>query len=127
MKTILIVDDDEHFRGFLRRFLMKEGARVLTAANGQEGIEIFKAERPDLVIIDIIMPEKDGLAAIKEIRALAKDTGIIAVSGGLVLTPEAYLDEARAMGADDILPKPIEREALRRIINPHIHGTTTSR
>ena len=127
MKTILIVDDDERFRGFLRRFLQKEGARVLTAANGQEGIEIFKAERPDLVIIDIIMPEKDGLTAIKEIRALAKDTGIIAVSGGLVLTPEAYLDEARAMGADDILPKPIEPEALRRIINPHIHGTTTSR
>ena len=80
MKTILIVDDDERFRGFLRRFLLKEGARVLTAANGQEGIEIFKAERPDLVIIDIIMPEKDGLAAIKEIRALSKDTRIIAVS-----------------------------------------------
>lgn len=110
MSTILIVDDDPRMRKLLRRILEKEQWDVIEAGNGNEAVAQYRESAPDVVVIDIIMPEKDGLAAIAEIRDIDQAAKVVAMSGGLVLTPCAYLDEARACGADRILPKPIERD-----------------
>jgi CheY-like chemotaxis protein len=110
MRTILIVDDDDKIRKVLRRMLEKEGINVIEAGNGDAGVTLFREKAPDAVVIDIIMPEKDGLTAIRDIMALNHDARVIAMSGGLVLTPDVYLEEARRAGADDILSKPIDRD-----------------
>lgn len=116
MCTVLVIDDDANIRKLLRRFLEKEQLDVIEAANGNEGVSMYRDNAPDLVIIDIIMPEKDGLTAIAEIRGINRQARVVAMSGGLVLTPDAYLDEARRYGADRILPKPIDRQELIPIL-----------
>jgi DNA-binding response OmpR family regulator len=112
MSTVLVVDDDQKIRKLLRLLLTKQGFDVIEAENGEAGVILFREKSPEAVVIDIIMPEKDGLTAIREIKALNREARIIAMSGGLVLTPAAYLEEARRNGADHILPKPIDREQV---------------
>lgn len=112
MRTVLVVDDDEKIRKFVSMVLKKEGFDVIEASNGQECFFIYKTKSPDLVLIDIIMPEKDGLSAIKEIKAINNTVKVVAMSGGLVLTPDAYLDEAKEIGADYVLQKPLDRRQL---------------
>jgi DNA-binding response OmpR family regulator len=120
MSTVLIVDDDQKIRKLLRILLTKEGIDVIEAENGEAGVTLFREKSPEAVVIDIIMPEKDGLTAIREIKALNREARIIAMSGGLVLTPAAYLEEARRNGADHILSKPIDGEqfftAIRELL-----------
>jgi CheY-like chemotaxis protein len=121
VSTVLIVDDDENIRKLISRLLQKEGLSVIEATNGNEGVKYYKTKAPEIVVIDIIMPEKDGLAAIREIKALNNRAKVVAISGGLVMTPQAYLDEAEEISADYVLPKPIERlelvGAVRNLLN----------
>ncbi|BBO93364.1 response regulator transcription factor [Desulfosarcina ovata] len=112
MSTVLVVDDDEKIRKFVSMVLKKEGFYVAEARNGQEGFFMYNTQSPDLVLIDIIMPEKDGLSAIREIKAINGMAKVVAMSGGLVLTPDAYLDEAKEIGADCVLSKPFDRRKL---------------
>jgi two-component system, chemotaxis family, chemotaxis protein CheY len=112
MNTVLIVDDDPYVRKFLHAVIANENMCVLEAADGNECVDLYRECSPSVVLIDIIMPEKDGISAIKEIRAQHGQAKIIAMSGGLVFIPEAYLDEAAEVGADFILTKPILRNEL---------------
>jgi two-component system, chemotaxis family, chemotaxis protein CheY len=117
IKTVLIVDDDPRVRRIMRKILEKEGLKVLEASNGQEGIDLFLRKAPDVVLMDIIMPRTDGFAAIGEIKKLDSSARLIAVSGGLVLTPESYLEEAIKLGADRVLSKPFGRQKLISTVN----------
>ena len=117
MPSILIVDDDELVRIFLRRLLEKKGFEVTEACNGMEGFNLYQASCPDLVLIDIVMPVKDGITTLKEIKRLNKKQKIIAISGGSVFTPGTYLDEAEKAGADCVIPKPFCQKSLVRTIN----------
>jgi len=75
-KKILVTEDDTALREALADYLTKEGFEVMTAANGEEGIEMAKKENPDLLLLDIILPRKDGFEVIKELKADEKTKNI---------------------------------------------------
>ena len=107
---LLIVDDLVDIRRLLRAWAEVEGYMPLEAGNGNQAVEIALSEKPEVIIMDIMMPGKDGLTAIKEIREVDPITGIV------VLT--AYGTEQRAVqamrvGADDYMHKPFDASELR--------------
>ena len=114
---ILLIDDDDLLRDAISDLLESEGYLVTTADNGTTGLTAFQADRPDLVITDILMPERDG---IETILSLAKETPqprIIAISGGGGrLDSLSYLRMARGFGADKILEKPFRAKVLLEAI-----------
>lgn len=112
MTRILVIDDEESIREMLRAMLEREGYDVLDASNGAEGIKLCVNDPADLLITDIIMPEKDGMETIVEFRREFPDTKIIAISGGDRVEPGAYLEMAKKLGAADTFTKPFEREEI---------------
>ena len=107
MKKILVIDDDLQFNGMICMILEDAGYAVRSAYNGVEGLKLFMQERPDLVITDIYMPEKEGLETIMELRQTGIEVKILVVSGG---SPHMNMAEvfnmAELFGADAALPKP---------------------
>ena len=117
MTNVLIVDDDELFRAMLVAMVQREGYQVSTATNGNEALAAIERHRPDLVITDILMPEKDGIELIMELARHDSPIPIIAVSGGRrSISLEFNLESAKLMGVRATLPKPFTREDLRRAI-----------
>ncbi|MBC2705829.1 response regulator [Desulfobacula sp.] len=112
MKQILIIDDEASIRKMLKKLFEKNGYAVIDAQDGSQGVKLFKEHEPDLIITDLIMPEKEGLETISEIKKINPDTKIIAMSGGGVVEPEMYLDLAKNFGAQYSFNKPIDNEAL---------------
>jgi two-component system response regulator PilR (NtrC family) len=112
MKRILVVDDDSGMRMILKRFLERDGYRVEEAVNGAEAMEHLRACAYDLVITDLVMPEKTGFELINELHALRPGAKVIAFSGGGVVGAEACLDIARRDGAARTFPKPFDMAEL---------------
>ena len=111
MQTILIVEDQEDNRAILRDLLGSTGFEVLEAVNGAEGVEIAKRNRPDLILMDIQMPEMDGYTATQKIKE-DHTTSAIPV---IVVTSYALSgdeEKARAAGCDDYVTKPYSPRAL---------------
>jgi DNA-binding response OmpR family regulator len=81
MSNILVIEDDEQVRVVIRKMIEREGHNVLEAADGVEGVRIFRENRIDLTITDIPMPEKDGILTILELKKLSSSVKIIAISG----------------------------------------------
>jgi serine phosphatase RsbU (regulator of sigma subunit) len=102
--TLLIIDDDDVVRASLAAYLEDSGFHVLQASNGLQGLEVFHAESPDLVICDLRMPQVDGLELIRRINALQVETPVIVVSGAGVMSDAV---EALRLGAADYLIKPL--------------------
>ena len=115
MTTILIADDNEDLRAMLRQFLESHGYRVLEAADGREAAEQAVRERPALVIMDLGMPDMDGLSAVAEIRrhVSAPETEILIVSAYDRLE---YRTEAVAAGCGGFITKPVEPATLLKTI-----------
>lgn len=111
-KTLLIVDDDPQIRKYLYLLFKKEKIAVMEAADGNECIALCEKCRPSVLLIDIVMPEKDGVTTIQEVKSRYGKTKIIAISGGYVFNAETYLDEAKNVGADAVFTKPLNRSAL---------------
>ena len=105
---ILVIDDDYLVRYTLARLLRSEGYEVITAADGERGMSVFRSAVPDLVITDIIMPEQEGIETIRLMRRERPDAKIIAISGGSRLGDLDVLDIASKLGADDIVRKPFD-------------------
>jgi len=105
-KTILIVEDDEQYMGLIHEALNIKRFQVVTASDGKEGLRMFQNHHPDLIICDIILPEKEGLELILEIRKQSSDVKIIAISGGGAGLASDYLNTAKVFGADRALEKP---------------------
>ncbi|MFC1834834.1 response regulator [Thermodesulfobacteriota bacterium] len=112
MERILIIDDEVHVRETLRRILEKAGYEVMEAPDGEVGIKLYKEQPADLIITDMIMPEKDGMDTIMELRKDYPQIKIIAVSGGGKIGPYSYLMLAQRFGAEKILSKPVRRQKL---------------
>lgn len=112
MKTILIIDDEPQTRTMLKVMLENEGFGVTLASDGNEGIERFRQMPTDLILTDIVMPEKEGVETIVELRKIYPATPIIAMSGGGSIASYDYLDHARLLGANDTLRKPFTRQKL---------------
>jgi DNA-binding response OmpR family regulator len=111
-KRILIIDDDLAVRHTLTAVLEERGYEVIAAANGQLGIAAFRRERPDLLVTDIVMPVKEGLQTIREIRQEQPDMRIIAISGGSRTERHDFLEIARELGAWDVIVKPFDPDDL---------------
>jgi CheY-like chemotaxis protein len=111
-KRILVIEDDPMARIAIVQILKVSGYEVIEADNGRRGIELFEGEAPDLVVTDIIMPEKEGLETIMHLRGLRPGQKIIAISGGGRLFNTDFLQMASRLGADAILAKPFEPEEL---------------
>jgi YesN/AraC family two-component response regulator len=112
MARVLVVDDEEIIRFTLRQILEKAGHEVFEAVNGQDALNSFEEYRVDLVITDIIMPEKEGIETIVELRRRQPDLKIIAVSGGGRTRTLDYLEIAERLGASGALAKPLNRQAI---------------
>lgn len=111
MEKILLVDDENDILEFVSYNLSKEGFQVLTCNNGKEAIQIAKKENPDLIILDVMMPEMDGIETCHELRSIdkLKDTLIIFLSArGEDYSQVAGFDA----GADDYISKPIKPRLL---------------
>jgi len=112
MSRILVIDDDDQIRAMLQQVLQREGYEVIEAADGKPGMRLFRERGAELIITDIIMPEKEGLETIMELRRDFPEVKIIAISAGGRLEPNQYLDLAKKLGAQVTLIKPFEREEL---------------
>jgi CheY-like chemotaxis protein len=107
MARILVIDDDDSVRSLQREILRSAGYEITEAANGVDGSRLFREQPFDLVITDIIMPGKEGLETIQEIRREFGDTKIIAISGGgRSIAAQTVLPIAARLGADEIMDKP---------------------
>ncbi len=116
-KSILIVDDDEAIRNFLKFILEKNGFKTLMAENGNEALEQFNNNQVDLVITDIVMPEKEGLEFIYELRNNDTNLKIIAISGGGKHIPDYYLALANEFGVNASIKKPFTEDDILQVIN----------
>ncbi len=116
MAVILVIDDDELVRKTIHFALTSAGHQVIEAANGVEGVELFKRSRVDLTICDIIMPEKEGLDTIMTLRRLDKGAKIIAVSGGGRVGNLDFLPHATKLGAMEALAKPFAPRQLVQLV-----------
>ena len=115
--SILVIEDDEMVRHAVARVLEAHGFNPTFAENGKEGLALFQRLSPVLVITDLIMPEKEGIETIMEMRKQRSDVRIVAMSGGgRVGAPEAFLKTAKSLGADEVLAKPFEPEQLVAVV-----------
>ena len=117
MSSILVVDDDLQVLDVMSEMLRLEGHEVTVAENGKEAVAHVLAERFDLIITDLIMPEKEGLETIADIRKSYSDMPIIAISGGGRVGPNDYLETARFIGANATLAKPFARQELIQTVD----------
>ena len=109
MATILVVDDAAFMRMRTSKILSEAGYEVIQAENGLEAVEKYKAEKPDAVLMDITMPEMDGLTALKEIKAFDAGARIAMVTA---LGQQQVVLEAVKAGAKDFLVKPCEGDRV---------------
>ena len=112
MSAILVIDDDASVREVVSEMLRLEGHDVTIAENGRDALPLLARHHFDLVITDLIMPEKEGIETISEIRRTYKTIPIVAISGGGRLGPGDYLETARYIGANATLAKPFARQEL---------------
>ena len=111
MATILVIDDELPVRQLLGTILERAGYEVILAENGEIGLRIFAERLPDVVIIDMFMPEKEGLETILALRRLSPDTRIVAISGGGRHGIDV-LELAEGLGAAVTLHKPFRKEEI---------------
>lgn len=121
--TILIVDDFDDTRLLLRTWLEKKGYQVIEAENGKEAVVVAESKRPDLIIMDVEMPELDGLSATRQIRALEnlKRVPIVAVSA---YGADQFRADALDAGCNEYVPTPFEPEELEQLIRSLIESST---
>lgn len=111
-KKILVIDDDDQFRMMIVEMLERKQFKVYAASDGEEGIQIWQSIKPDLVITDIIMPNKEGIETILELKRINKGIKIIAISGGGRTNAKDNLRSAKLLGASLTLAKPFESSKL---------------
>lgn len=117
---ILLVDDDVRILRFLRISLVGRGYEVLTAGDGEEALAVIRAKDPNLIVLDILLPKKDGFGVLEELRRFSA-TPVIAMSAHTTLA-----EKALSLGANDFISKPFSLEELREKIESALansHGT----
>ena len=118
MAKVLVVDDESAIRQTIRRMLEGVGHQVIEAEDGSIGVRLAEETRPDLVLVDMFMPVKDGFETLRDIRARCSDVKVVAMSGGRL----DVLDGLENLGASATLAKPFGREQLlgtvARVLEP---------
>ena len=113
---ILVIDDEPEIRKLFVQKLAGRGYEIIEACDGKEGLKLYHETRPDLVITDLVMPEKEGLETITELKREFPNVKIIAISGGGRNVPDCYLHVAKNLGADRTFPKPIDWPELIKTV-----------
>ena len=122
MARILVIDDEELARFTLREILEAAGHEVVEATNGNEGTASQRANPCDMVITDMIMPEKEGLETIVELKGAYPDLKVIAISGGGRTRNLDFLQLAGELGADQVIVKPFSEDELMKGVNACLSG-----
>ena len=115
-KQILLIEDDQQFHNFVKEVLESEDYAVLSAMNGAEASKLLEEHTPDLILTDLLMPEKDGVRLITEARVSHPQTPIIAMSGGQSAFSPVFLEAATTLGAAHTLDKPFDDEQLLTLV-----------
>lgn len=109
---ILIVDDDTQMRQTIRAILEEENYNIAEAYNGNAALRYLHSNKVDLIIVDIIMPDKDGIEVIVETKDKFPETKILSLSGGGMIAADEHLTSAQALGANHTLTKPFKNKEL---------------
>ena len=119
--TVLVVDDDVRILRMIQRILELEGHRVVKAVDGQSALDIFDVENPDIVLLDVMMPDVDGYAVCKRIREFSQVPII------MVTAKDNYAEvlEGLEAGADDYVPKPFSSQELVARVTAVLRRATT--
>ena len=120
MTRILVIDDEAPVRRILRQMLERDGYEVVEAPNGAIGLKLYDENPADLIITDILMPEKEGIETIMELRKTAPEVKIIAISGGGRMDKKGLLSTAKAFGAACTLAKPFTREEVLAAVRENL-------
>ncbi|MBM4153643.1 MAG: response regulator [Lentisphaerae bacterium] len=121
-KRILVIDDDDSIRLFIRRVLERQRCEVLEARNGDEGIRMYRENLPDLVLLDLYMPEKDGLETLRELRKETPPPRVVTMSGGGPKYDVTILQSARFLGSHSALVKPFSIGELLELVRGMLEG-----
>ncbi len=117
MSSVLLIDDDDLLRETIQRRLQRSGYEVICASNGKEGLALFREHHPEVLITDMVMPEKEGLETLMDLRGELGQTHVIAMSGGVLnQRADAVLNIAKHMGAHHVLHKPFEFRELLKVL-----------
>lgn len=116
MARILVIDDDPQLRRLLRRYFERHHHTVTEAADGDEGLARFHESGADIIITDLIMPGKEGMETILELRRNNPEAKVIAMSGGGRVPPAGYLKLAKGIGASRVFSKPFELAELHQAV-----------
>lgn len=114
MSQILIIDDDKMLLEMLQEYLEDQGHLVLKAERAQEAVKLFRDTKPELVIIDIIMPKIDGLELLKNFKEIHSGFKSILLTG---VSDERFKEKAQELGADRYLVKPVLLDNFKEIVN----------
>lgn len=120
MADILIIDDESMIRESLANLFEREGYSVEMAVDGADGLKKFAESPARIVVTDIVMPEKEGIETIRELRAQSPDVRIIAISGGGRRGNVQFLDVASKLGADAALAKPFTRAQITGLVRKYM-------
>ena len=112
MARILVIDDDPAVRSMLSDLLQRAGFEVVQGSDGREAMTALREKPIDIVITDIIMPEKEGLETIQELQQEFPEVKIIAISGGGRVGPRTYLSMAKSFGAQRTFEKPFNNDEI---------------
>lgn len=121
-KTILLVDDDSAVRSVMRRALQRMNYDVLESEDGRKVLGILRSSYVDAVILDLIMPNKEGIETLIEIQREGLRVPVVVLSGGGQSPPGPYLESAHNLGASAILTKPVDLFQLERTLAKLIEG-----
>ncbi|QDO97028.1 response regulator [Ferrovibrio terrae] len=117
MARILVIDDNPEFREILRAHLEATGHHTVLASNGEEGLAALERGDLDMVLTDILMPRRDGVEVLRETKRRWPGLPVIAISGGGWIKATELLGMAERLGADQVLQKPVRRDALIKAVD----------
>ena len=115
MSTVLVIDDEEGIRNLLDAILNRKGYQEILAESGRKGLELFHRDKPDVIVLDMKMPEMDGLAVLQEIRRADSHQPVIVLTGGSTAEAEQH---ARALG----VTKFVEKEFSLHLLGDALKG-----
>ncbi|HLS88869.1 MAG TPA: response regulator [Sphingobacteriaceae bacterium] len=117
MALVLVVDDAQFMRMRLRKLLEEEGHQVIEAGDGEQAVEAYSTNKPDLVLMDITMPNMDGLTALKTIKSQFPEAKVVMCSS---LGQKSAVLEAIKAGARDFIVKPFEAERVQNVVRKQV-------
>jgi len=126
MKRILVVEDDDAIRRSLEIVLAKSGFIAVEAANGREALAAYQPGQIDAVVLDLIMPDVEGLETLQSLRRISPDVRVLAISGGGRISSTDYLDMALKFGAQEALAKPFTSETFIGALNRLLASPTAA-